>query len=615
MKRIKLIWLLPVSLILFTGCFKEQEITVSLSTGTRITISAGQERLNDPLTRTTFDGKQTLWKAGDRIGIYSPQATTADGKPAENVPFTARSSGKSSLFDGEIYWGEGVHEFYAYYPYKEGNYSMTGIPMNVPTVQYQSEGNNAEHLDSLDIMVAEQRGVLPNANTPLYFRHVLSLLEIKVLSEGELSNLKIEKSWDGGYLTIEDKEKNDGTLDIGGGGINTTYGDVTGSYRTVELRLGTPAKLTINKLTTPAFYLMVLGWTVQNTDITLSAVINGEKKYILFRLPMTLDMGMKYTIFADFTNYEAVITEGVQIGDILWAPSNLVKTDERTTTFAPYPTDDGDYFSWNSMETTGFSANGTTDPCQYANFEGRNWRMPSKEDFLALVNSGYTEEIENNGVKGRMFNTNQSKEEEKLFMPNSGYRWKRDISETKSTGYYWTAEKRTDNKIPMADVFSLKGIFPVVDYSVGYTDLTPDVPGIKYSLQLEIGVPIRCVSDLRPHRLPILNTSNITALGDTFITINGIFADMGMPRYTKSGFCYSTSPHPTVEDHIIENTDSTPTSIFAEVTGLTARTTYYIRAYATNIVGTVYGEEIEFTTTGGSIFDSEGWKDGGFFNW
>ena len=33
------------------------------------------------------------------------------------------------------------------------------------------------------------------------------------------------------------------------------------------------------------------------------------------------------------------------------------------------------------------------------------------------------------------------------------------------------------------------------------------------------------------------------------------------------------------------------------ISGLTANTTYYIRAYATNSVGTVYGQEINFSTT------------------
>jgi len=35
----------------------------------------------------------------------------------------------------------------------------------------------------------------------------------------------------------------------------------------------------------------------------------------------------------------------------------------------------------------------------------------------------------------------------------------------------------------------------------------------------------------------------------------------------------------------------------SSLTGLTENTTYYVRAYATNSVGTAYGNELNFTTT------------------
>ena len=37
------------------------------------------------------------------------------------------------------------------------------------------------------------------------------------------------------------------------------------------------------------------------------------------------------------------------------------------------------------------------------------------------------------------------------------------------------------------------------------------------------------------------------------------------------------------------------------MTGLTASTTYYVRAYATNSVGTAYGEQVSFTTLAAGI--------------
>ena len=56
------------------------------------------------------------------------------------------------------------------------------------------------------------------------------------------------------------------------------------------------------------------------------------------------------------------------------------------------------------------------------------------------------------------------------------------------------------------------------------------------------------------------------------------------------GFCYSTSPNPTLNDFVF----TTYTSLSTTLT-LAPNTTYYIRAYGTNCAGTAYGNEIIFT--------------------
>ncbi len=62
------------------------------------------------------------------------------------------------------------------------------------------------------------------------------------------------------------------------------------------------------------------------------------------------------------------------------------------------------------------------------------------------------------------------------------------------------------------------------------------------------------------------------------------------------GVCWSVSPNPTVSNS--HTTDGSGTGSFtSNITGLTANTTYYVRAYATNSAGTSYGEQKSFTTT------------------
>lgn len=76
----------------------------------------------------------------------------------------------------------------------------------------------------------------------------------------------------------------------------------------------------------------------------------------------------------------------------------------------------------------------------------------------------------------------------------------------------------------------------------------------------------------------------------------GFVSGRGGADVTSRGVCWSTVPNPTVNDS--HTADATGNGGFKSVlSGLTPGTTYYIRAYATNSVGTAYGEEQSFTAT------------------
>ena len=87
--------------------------------------------------------------------------------------------------------------------------------------------------------------------------------------------------------------------------------------------------------------------------------------------------------------------------------------------------------------------------------------------------------------------------------------------------------------------------------------------------------------------------SDITA---STASCNGYVADDGGATVTARGVCWSTSQNPTISDS--HTTDGTGTGSFtSNITGLSATTTYYVRAYATNSEGTTYGNQLSFTTT------------------
>ena len=88
---------------------------------------------------------------------------------------------------------------------------------------------------------------------------------------------------------------------------------------------------------------------------------------------------------------------------------------------------------------------------------------------------------------------------------------------------------------------------------------------------------------------PVTNITEHTAMcGGEVLT------DGGMPIIER-GLCWSTSHNPTTNDS--HTMDGAGTGSFTSIlTGLAAGTTFYVRAYAVNSVGTAYSGEISFTT-------------------
>jgi uncharacterized protein (TIGR02145 family) len=75
---------------------------------------------------------------------------------------------------------------------------------------------------------------------------------------------------------------------------------------------------------------------------------------------------------------------------------------------------------------------------------------------------------------------------------------------------------------------------------------------------------------------------------------------------TVRGVCWSTSVNPTISDRITKDGEGSGT-FTSLITGLIAGTKYYVRAYATNILGTFYGNQVDFTTQNyGTVIDFDG---------
>jgi len=106
---------------------------------------------------------------------------------------------------------------------------------------------------------------------------------------------------------------------------------------------------------------------------------------------------------------------------------------------------------------------------------------------------------------------------------------------------------------------------------------------------------------------PVVTTSTVSGITQTTAESGGNVTSDGGAAVTARGVCWSTNPTPTVADS--KTTDGSGTGSFtSSITGLTAGTDYYVRAYAINSVGTGYGSVQSFTTTpsSGTVTDIDG---------
>ena len=95
--------------------------------------------------------------------------------------------------------------------------------------------------------------------------------------------------------------------------------------------------------------------------------------------------------------------------------------------------------------------------------------------------------------------------------------------------------------------------------------------------------------------LPKVKTSAVSEITINSAVCGGEVTSDGNGMISARGVCWSTSQNPTIEDS--KTTDGSGVGSFtSNLSNLVSQTTYYVRAYATNEVGTSYGEEMSFTT-------------------
>ncbi|MBM3418132.1 MAG: DUF1566 domain-containing protein [Bacteroidetes bacterium] len=165
-----------------------------------------------------------------------------------------------------------------------------------------------------------------------------------------------------------------------------------------------------------------------------------------------------------------------------------------------------------------------------------------------------------------------------------GFRWATGgFSSMTGYGYWWSSSVSSGSDAWGRGLYSSKSVI------------------VRSNVDRAFGFSVRCLKDT----LPTVTTTSVTGIKSTGATTGGNVTANGGASVTARGVAYGTAENPTTANSITSN--GTGTGAFTStLSGLTSSTLYYVRAYATNAVGTAFGNEVSFYTQTSNGFASCG---------
>lgn len=114
---------------------------------------------------------------------------------------------------------------------------------------------------------------------------------------------------------------------------------------------------------------------------------------------------------------------------------------------------------------------------------------------------------------------------------------------------------------------------------------------------------------------PSVVTIAPSAITDSSVYCGGMVTDEGITSVTARGVCWGFSPDPVTDDEC--TFDGVGSGAFTSyISGLQSNTVYYLRAYASNILGTSYGTSVSFSTEApGTVPLDYAFAGIGWLNW
>ncbi|MBN1185565.1 MAG: family 16 glycosylhydrolase [Bacteroidales bacterium] len=357
-----------------------------------------------------------------------------------------------------------------------------------------------------------------------------------------------------------------------------------------------------------------------------------NKGFLALKLSNRFQQGELSTV----SDIEGNIYNTIKIGSQWWMAENLKTTKDNNGTSIPLVTDNNE---WGNISTPGYCCynnDATTYKETYGalyNWYALNtgkicptgWHVPTDgewkimEDYLITNGYNYDNTTTSNKIAKALSSTELwASSTNPGAVGNTDYPEKRNVisfsalpggSRSNTSGYFsnigyagffWSA----------TDGSTTEAWYRKVNYD------NSDV--YRFSTHKKTGLSIRCIKDSNsPPALPIIITLPVSQIKSSWAIAGGKITYDGGTVIMSSGICWSNNKNPTIFDNITLN-DSGLVSFTEFITPLYANTLYYLRAFATNNVGTSYGDELCFRTSVspiilfnpnlsyGNVFDIEG---------
>lgn len=134
-------------------------------------------------------------------------------------------------------------------------------------------------------------------------------------------------------------------------------------------------------------------------------------------------------------------------------------------------------------------------------------------------------------------------------------------------------------------------------YSLSLTGLSPNTTYyVRSYVSNGVGTNYGADRSFTTLEAPTVTTAAATNVAGTTATANGNLTNNGNPDVTEKGFVYGTASSPTTANFKSIVAGSATGAYSSNLTGLTPSTLYYLRSYAINSTGTVYGSQVTFST-------------------